>query len=56
MTTITFLGERQDIIDPDAAVTAARQTPERVNGNQRRPPTSYVAVITSLCLSTRGAK
>ena len=27
--TITFLGERQDIFDPDAAVPAARQTTER---------------------------
>jgi hypothetical protein len=26
LTTITFVGERQDIIDPDAAVTGTRQT------------------------------
>jgi hypothetical protein len=38
MTTITFLGERQDIIDPDAAVTAARQTTEPVNSNKRNHP------------------
>jgi len=31
MTTITFLGEQQDIINPDAAVSAARQTTEPVN-------------------------
>ena len=38
MTTITFLGGRQDIIDPDAAVTAARQTTEPVNSNRRNHP------------------
>jgi hypothetical protein len=26
LTTITFVGERLDIIDPDAAVTGTRQT------------------------------
>jgi hypothetical protein len=26
LTTITFVGERQDIIEPDAAVTGTRQT------------------------------
>ena len=37
MTTITFLGEQQDIIDPDAVVTAARQTAEAVNSNGNHP-------------------
>ena len=36
--TITFLGDRQDIIDPDAAVTAARQATEPVNSNKRNHP------------------
>jgi len=29
LTTITFLGERQDIFDPEAAVLVAAQTTER---------------------------
>jgi hypothetical protein len=29
LTTITFLGERQDIFDPEAAVLVAKQTTER---------------------------
>jgi hypothetical protein len=36
--TITFLGEQQDIFNPDAAVTAARQTTEPVNSNRRNHP------------------
>jgi len=38
MTTITLLGERQDIIDRDAAVTAARQTTGPVISNKRKHP------------------
>lgn len=33
-----FLVERHDIIDPDAAVTAARQTAEPVNSKKRNHP------------------
>ena len=37
LTTITFLGERLDIFDPDAAVLVAGHTTERRSSVRQRP-------------------
>ena len=34
LTTITFLGERQVVIDPQAAILVVGQTAQTVNGNR----------------------